>query len=96
MFSWLLAAYITGQSGDTISTIVALQKPNLFREGNPVLGNSINRIVLTKVAINTTTIITASKFRKKHPKVSFVLLGTGAALGTYATIHNIKEIKKYQ
>jgi hypothetical protein len=91
MFKMLLAAYLAGQAGDVGTTAAALQMSR-FREANRLVGPGTTRIVLTKAVVDVPTVLAASAWRKSHPKLAFVLLGAGTAIGAYATVHNARVL----
>lgn len=88
---WAGSALI-GQTGDTVSTINALDSGKCS-EGNPLMGSnpSTGAIVAFKLLVGGTVIWIAEYALKRHPKQQFYrnwLYGTLAVAGVGATVWN--------
>lgn len=87
MLAALLAAFLTGQTADTITS---LQHTRGYVEVNPFVPSHPAGLVALKASLTTTVAVTGWKIRKQHPRIAAVLFIAGAASGTFAAVHNAR------
>lgn len=85
MFEVLLIAFLSAQVGDTAVTAWRLQQPG-FAEVNPFMPKSLPGIITVKAAITVSGAVVALKWRKKHPRLTKVLLVVGAVSATLGMV----------
>jgi uncharacterized membrane protein YfcA len=84
-----LAALLTAQAADTVSTVRLLHTPG-HAEGNPLLPSSSGGIMAAKVSITSAVAGTAWHIRKQHPKTALLLCVVGAVSGSIGAAHNAR------
>lgn len=90
----LLLAMLLAQAGDLTTTAVGMSQG--CREANPALDHaSIRRIATVKVSAVTAEVTIAwGAKRKGHAGGAKAILTTGIGLGTFATVWNIRQIRR--
>lgn len=84
-----LAAMLSAQTADTVSTVALLQRPGYY-ESNPLLPSGAHGIVGVKAAMTTTAAVYGWRIRKRHPKLAAVIFIAGAVGGTVGAWHNAR------
>ena len=87
MLGLCLAALLTGQTADTVTS---LQHTRGYVEVNPLVPSHPAGLVVLKASLTTTVAVAGWKMRHTHPKLAAVLFVAGAASGTYAAVHNAR------
>ena len=82
-----LAALLSGQAADTVSTARLLSHPG-YHEANPLMPSSVGGIVAVKSVVAGGTFTAAWAIRKQHPRWAVALCLIGAASGTFGAVHN--------
>ena len=82
-----LAALLTGQTADTVTS---LQHRQGYVEVNPFVPNNTAGFVTLKASLTTTLAVSGWKIRKQHPKLAVMLFLAGATSGTLAAVHNAR------
>ncbi len=82
-----LAALVSGQTVDTLSTARLLRQPG-YHEANPLMPSTLGGIVAVKAAVTGAVVLTAWTLRRRHPRWAVALCLIGAASGTFSAVHN--------
>jgi hypothetical protein len=90
MLALCLAALLTGQTADTVTSL-RLSGPQ-WREVNPLVPTHPAGLVALKAGLTTTLAVSGWKMRHQHPRLAAVLFIAGAASGTVGAVHNARLI----
>ena len=82
------AAFVAGQVADGWTTKQALDRG--AKEWNPLMGQSIGRILATKAGMNAGVLLAIKSLAKDHPKIAKALGYAGGTIGALAAGHNMR------
>jgi len=84
-----LAALLTGQTLDTVTTVRAVRS-GYYIEGNPMLPSGPGGIVAIKATVTTGLVVIGWRMRKQHPGAACVIFLAGAVSGSLGAWHNAR------
>jgi len=85
------AAFAAGQVADGWTTKQALDRG--AKEWNPLMGQSIGRILATKAGMNAGVLLAMRALAKDHPKIAKALGYAGGTIGALAAGHNMRVMR---